>query len=59
MNRVNDIGINADRLWARHMEMAQIGAIEETGSCRLALSDEDAAARDLFPVSCFLNFKSG
>lgn len=44
--------INADRLWARHMEMAEIGPVEETGSCRLALTKEDKAARDLFARWC-------
>ena len=46
------LGINADRLWARHMEMARIGSIEETGSCRLAMSAEDAEARELLASWC-------
>lgn len=44
--------INADRLWARHMEMAKIGVVEETGNCRLALTSEDIAARNLFAGWC-------
>ena len=44
--------INSDRLWARHMEMAEIGPIEETGNCRLALTAEDRAARELFARWC-------
>jgi N-carbamoyl-L-amino-acid hydrolase len=44
--------INADRLWARHMEMAAVGPVGGTGNCRLALSPEDAAARDLFAKWC-------
>lgn len=44
--------INADRLWARHMEMALIGSVKQTGSCRLALTPEDAAARRLFARWC-------
>lgn len=44
--------INSDRLWSRHMEMARIGAIEETGSCRLAMSAEDAEARELLASWC-------
>jgi N-carbamoyl-L-amino-acid hydrolase len=44
--------INSDRLWSRHMEMARIGAIEETGSCRLAMSAEDAEARALLATWC-------
>jgi len=39
--------INADRLWDTHMRIAEIGATPEGGSCRLALTAEDAAARDL------------
>ncbi|MDU9004407.1 Zn-dependent hydrolase [Sedimentitalea todarodis] len=52
MNRQNAIKVNAERLWARHMELARIGALGETGSCRLSLSDEDAEARDLFAGWC-------
>ena len=52
MNGNNAIAINGERLWARHMELARIGTIGETGSCRLALSDEDAEARDLFAGWC-------
>ncbi len=37
--------INADRLWQTMMAMAEIGPTPEGGSCRLALSLEDAAAR--------------
>ncbi len=48
----NAIPINSERLWARHMELARIGAIGETGNCRLALSDEDTQARNLFAGWC-------
>lgn len=44
--------INSERLWSRHMEMAKIGTIDEIGSCRLALSDEDSRARKLFAGWC-------
>ena len=50
--RANAPRVNADRLWSRHMELARIGVVGETGNCRLALSDEDAAARDLFAGWC-------
>ena len=50
--RANALRVNADRLWSRHMELARIGMVGETGNCRLALSDEDAAARDLFAGWC-------
>jgi beta-ureidopropionase / N-carbamoyl-L-amino-acid hydrolase len=40
--------VDGDRLWSRLMDMAQIGATVNGGSNRQALSDEDAAGRDLF-----------
>ncbi|MFI0843907.1 M20 family metallo-hydrolase [Mesorhizobium sp. IMUNJ 23232] len=46
------ISIDAERLWSRHMEMADIGAIDGTGSCRLAMSAEDAQARALLASWC-------
>lgn len=39
--------INGDRLLRRLMELAQVGAIDGGGVCRLALSDQDRAGRDL------------
>lgn len=39
--------VDADRLWRRHMEMAEIGAIANDGVNRQALSAEDVAARRL------------
>jgi len=47
-SRVQNLKVNADRLWDSLMEMAKIGATPKGGVCRLALSDEDKAARDLF-----------
>ena len=44
--------IDADRLWQSIMDMARIGPTPEGGSCRLALSAEDAAARALFLGWC-------
>lgn len=44
--------INADRLWQFIMDIAQIGPTPEGGSCRLALSPEDAQARALFLDWC-------
>ncbi|MCF3935375.1 M20 family metallo-hydrolase [Acuticoccus sp. M5D2P5] len=37
--------VSEARLWARHMELAQHGALSKGGVCRLALSDEEIAAR--------------
>ena len=37
---------------ARLAEMAKIGATEKGGVCRVALSDEDKAGRDLFIEWC-------
>src|SRR5262245_27726864 len=39
--------VNQERLWRRHAEMAQIGAIPGNGVNRAALSKEDIAARRL------------
>lgn len=44
--------VNADRLWARHMDIARIGAIAGNGSCRLAMTAEDAEARALLASWC-------
>ncbi|HEX8588965.1 Zn-dependent hydrolase [Pseudomonas sp.] len=44
--------INADRLWASLMSMAEVGATARGGSCRLALSAEDQAGRKLFESWC-------
>ncbi|WP_440995051.1 Zn-dependent hydrolase [Arhodomonas sp. SL1] len=40
--------INGERLWRTLMEMAEIGATERGGSCRLALTDADRAGRECF-----------
>ncbi|AZE71746.1 N-carbamoyl-L-amino acid hydrolase [Pseudomonas synxantha] len=44
--------INGERLWASLMAMAEIGATTRGGSCRLALSAEDKAGRELFSHWC-------
>ena len=45
---MDELRINAERLHERLAELATIGAIEGTpGCCRLALTDEDRAGRDL------------
>src|SRR5215472_8726740 len=44
--------INADRLWQSIMDMAGIGPTPEGGSCRLALTPEDAGARALLLEWC-------
>ena len=44
--------VDRDRLWDAHMEMARIGATPGGGVGRLALSDLDGAARDLFVGWC-------
>lgn len=40
------------RVWKDLMEIAEIGALPNGGCCRLSLSDEDNAARDLFARWC-------
>ncbi|MBS0643979.1 MAG: M20 family metallo-hydrolase [Proteobacteria bacterium] len=44
--------INSDRLWQSIMALAEIGAIPGNGSCRMALTPEDTAARSLFLGWC-------
>lgn len=48
----NTLCINGDRLWARLMEMARIGATAQGGCNRQALTDLDKAGRDLFVQWC-------
>ncbi len=43
-----NLRIDGDRLWESLMELAQIGATEKGGVCRLALTDLDREGRDLF-----------
>ncbi|NRA39798.1 MAG: Zn-dependent hydrolase, partial [Planctomycetes bacterium] len=42
------VQINVDRLNQRLDKLAEIGPIPGNGSCRIALTDEDKAGRDLF-----------
>ena len=49
---MKNIKVNGDRLWDSLMEMAKIGATEKGGVCRLALTDEDKTARDLYVEWC-------
>jgi len=44
---ISDLRINGDRLWASLMELAQIGATQKGGVCRLALTELDQRGRDL------------
>ncbi len=48
----NQLRVNGQRLWDSIMSMAEIGPGEHGGSCRLALTDEDRQARDLFVGWC-------
>jgi N-carbamoyl-L-amino-acid hydrolase len=47
-----NLKVNGDRLWDSLMEMAKIGATQKGGVCRLALTDLDRQARDLFIDWC-------
>jgi len=49
---MNTVKVNGTRLWDSLMEMAKIGATEKGGVCRLALTDLDREARDLFVTWC-------
>lgn len=44
--------VDGRRLWDSIMAMAEIGPGQHGGSCRLALTDEDRAGRDLFVDWC-------
>jgi N-carbamoyl-L-amino-acid hydrolase len=44
--------VDGKRLWSRLMRMAEIGATEKGGVCRLALSEFDRQSRDLFSSWC-------
>ncbi|PWQ96972.1 Zn-dependent hydrolase [Leucothrix arctica] len=52
MTDLTAVTINGDRLWNSLMEVAKIGATEKGGCCRLALTDLDKEARDLFVSWC-------
>ena len=47
IKNISDLRIDTDRLCRRIAELAEVGAIEGGGVCRLALTDEDRNARDL------------
>jgi beta-ureidopropionase / N-carbamoyl-L-amino-acid hydrolase len=49
---MRNLHVNGERLWASLMELAQIGATEKGGVCRLAASDLDGQARRLFIRWC-------
>lgn len=44
--------IDGQRLWQSLMDLARLGATAKGGVCRLALSDLDRQARDLFVQWC-------
>ncbi|RCV91146.1 Zn-dependent hydrolase [Billgrantia montanilacus] len=46
------VSIDGQRLWSSLMAMAEIGPTANGGSCRLALSEEDAAGRRLLIEWC-------
>ncbi len=45
--KIDALRINGERLWKSLMELAQIGATEKGGVCRLTLTDLDKQGRDL------------
>src|SRR6266481_6315511 len=49
---MRNLTVNGERLWASLMDLAQIGATEKGGVCRLAASDLDGTARRLFIRWC-------
>ncbi|WP_286238066.1 Zn-dependent hydrolase [Neptuniibacter halophilus] len=49
---MKNIKTNQQRLWDSLMQMGEIGGTEKGGCCRLALTDLDKQARDLFIKWC-------
>lgn len=49
---MDNLKINQQRLWDSLMSMAEIGATENGGVCRIALTDVDRAGRDRFVEWC-------
>jgi N-carbamoyl-L-amino-acid hydrolase len=49
---MSTLSINEERLWESLMEMAQFGATKKGGCARLALTDLDKQARELFIQWC-------
>src|SRR5712692_3010926 len=49
---MRNLTVNGERLWAGLMDLAQTGATEKGGVCRLAASDLDGEARRLFIRWC-------
>jgi len=52
MSAIDSVRVNGDRLWESIMLMAEIGATEKGGVCRLALTDLDRESRDLLSQWC-------
>ncbi len=52
MSENSKLRINGERIWDTLMEVAKIGATEKGGCCRLALTDLDREARDLYVKWC-------
>jgi len=52
MTEPRNLSIDGDRLWNSIMEIAKIGATDKGGSRRLALTDLDREARDMFVAWC-------
>ena len=52
MLMTTNLYVNTERLWKSLMDMGQVGATPKGGVCRLALTDLDKEARDLFVKWC-------
>ncbi|MCP4444260.1 MAG: Zn-dependent hydrolase [Myxococcales bacterium] len=52
MSESKKLRVNGERIWDTLMQMAKIGATEKGGCCRLALTDLDKEARDLYVKWC-------
>lgn len=52
MGTDSNLRVDGDRLWDSLMRMAEIGATEKGGVCRLTLTDLDRESRELFAGWC-------
>lgn len=50
--KASNLHVDRERLWQSLMRLAEIGATEKGGVCRLALTDEDREGRNLFVSWC-------
>ena len=52
MQKMQNLQIDAQRLWDTLMDTAKIGGTAKGGICRLTLTDLDRQVRDWFKAQC-------